>query len=96
MECRYCFLCGKNGLHDRLEKHHIFSGPNRNLSEKYGLVVDLCGESCHRNGSRAAHRNPETAKMLHVYGQKKAMREQGWTAEEFRQVFGKNYLEDEE
>lgn len=29
---------------------------------------------------------------LHEYGQKKAMEEQGWTVDEFRQVFGKNYL----
>jgi hypothetical protein len=29
---------------------------------------------------------------LHEYGQKKAMEEQGWTEDEFRQHFGKNYL----
>jgi hypothetical protein len=32
--------------------------------------------------------------FLHEYGQKKAMQEQGWTADEFRQVFGRNYLRD--
>ena len=45
-----CFLCGKNGAADPLERHHIFGGPNRGKSEKYGLVVLLCGEECHRNG----------------------------------------------
>ena len=31
--------------------------------------------------------------MLHEYGQKKFMNEQGATIDEFRAVFGKNYLE---
>ncbi len=94
MESKYCFLCGRNGSQDRLERHHIFGAANRNLSEKYGLVVYLCGNRCHRNGPKAAHRNKETMAYLHTYGQKKAMKEQSWTAEQFRQVFGKNYLED--
>lgn len=89
---RECFLCGANGNGDPLERHHIFGGANRKLSEKYGLVVYLCGNKCHRNGDYAAHRNADTAKVLHRYGQEKAMREQGWTAEQFRDVFGKNYL----
>lgn len=89
---RECFLCGANGNGDPLERHHIFGGANRKLSEKYGLVVYLCGNSCHRNGDYAAHRNSDTAALLHRYGQAKAMREQGWTAEQFRDVFGKNYL----
>lgn len=29
---------------------------------------------------------------LHEYGQRKAMQENGWTVEQFREVFGKNYL----
>ena len=95
MAYRFCFLCGKNGSQDRLERHHIFGGPNRNKSERYALVVDLCGESCHRNGPKAAHKNAETMEFLHAYGQKKAMRENGWTIEQFRQVFGRNYLEEE-
>jgi hypothetical protein len=95
-EYRSCFLCGRNGSRDRLERHHIFGGPNRDLSEQYGLVVDLCGEQCHRNGPKAAHRSAETMKLLRIYGQKKAMRENGWTAEQFREVFGKNYLEGED
>lgn len=89
---RECFLCGANGNGDPLERHHIFGGANRKLSEKYGLTVYLCGNKCHRNGDYAAHRNADTAKVLHQYGQAKAMREQGWTAEQFRDVFGKNYL----
>jgi hypothetical protein len=29
---------------------------------------------------------------LHQYGQRKAMKENGWTIEQFIEVFGKNYL----
>lgn len=92
MSDRVCFLCGRNGNGDPLERHHIYSGMRRKLSEQYGLVVWLCGSRCHRLGEYSAHQNAEIADYLHRYGQQKAMREQGWTADEFREVFGKNYL----
>ena len=92
-EYKGCFLCGRNGAGDPLERHHIFGGANRKLSEKYGLVVYLCGSRCHRDGKYAVHQNRETADMIHRYGQKKAMSENGWTKEEFRKIFGRNYIE---
>lgn len=88
-----CYLCGRNGRGDRLERHHIFGGPRRKLSEKYGLTVWLCGERCHRTGPYSAHQNDEIADYLHRYGQTKAMQEQGWSKEDFVKVFGKNYLD---
>lgn len=87
-----CFICGRNGRGDRLERHHIFGGANRKLSEKYGLAVYLCGERCHRLGKFSAHQNAKIADYLHKYGQRKAMQEQNWTVEQFIKVFGKNYL----
>lgn len=91
----YCWLCGRNGSEDPLDRHHIFPGAdNRPLSEKYGLVVYLCHERCHIFGKDAVHHNARTMLELQQYGQRKAMDEQGWTVEEFRAVFGKNYLED--
>ena len=89
---RKCFLCGRNGNGDRLERHHIFGAANRPLSEKYGLTVYLCGSRCHRDGAYSVHKNAEVADYLHRYGQRKAMQEQGWTAQEFKEIFGKNYL----
>ena len=89
---RRCWLCGRNGIGDPLEEHHIFGGANRRKSEKYGLKVWLCGNRCHREGYEAVHRNARTQEKLHIYGQLKAMEEQGWTAEEFREVFGKSYV----
>ena len=62
-------------------------------SEKYGLVVLLCHESCHIYGENAVHRNRDVALFLKRWGQNKAMREQGWTEKDFVREFGKNYLE---
>lgn len=87
-----CWLCGRNGSMDQLDKHHIFGGPNRKLSEKYGLVVYLCHHRCHIYGKDAVHNSVDTMKELHEYGQRKAMEDNGWTVDDFRAVFGKNYL----
>lgn len=55
----FCYLCGRNHTADPcgLETHHVFGGPNRKYSERYGLKVRLCGERCHRNGANSVHRN---------------------------------------
>lgn len=89
----YCWLCGRNGKGDPLERHHIFGGPFRNKSEKYGLVVYLCGDRCHRNGRQSVHKNYETRLTISQYGQQKVMREQGWTAEQFISEFGRNWID---
>ena len=92
MEVKKCFICGRNGSGDPLDKHHIFGASNRKKSEKYGLYVWLCHNRCHIFGEYAVHRNKNIMQAMHEYGQRKAMQEQGWTVDEFRQVFGKNYL----
>lgn len=92
MEMKTCFLCGRNGWSDPLDKHHIFGGALRSKSEKYGLYVYLCHKRCHIFGEHSAHRDPEVRLMLQQYGQRKAMQEQGWTIDEFRREFYKNYL----
>jgi hypothetical protein len=92
MRGRSCWLCGRNGNGDPLDKHHIFGGANRKLSEEYGLEVPLCHYRCHQFGPEAVHRNTENMQKLHEYGQALAMERNGWSLEEFRAVFGKNYL----
>lgn len=87
-----CFLCGKNGWSDKLDRHHIFNKHNRNKSEKYGLVVYLCHNECHIFGKNAVHNNRDVDLKLKQYGQQKAMEEQGWSKEDFIKIFGKNYL----
>ena len=90
-QLKECFLCGRNGRGDRLELHHIFGGPRRKLSDKYGLTVWLCGSRCHRDGEYAAHRNADTMEYLHRYGEMKALQD-GMSKAEFIELFGKDYL----
>lgn len=92
---KQCWLCGRNGASDPLDKHHIFGGALRRKSEEYGLYVFLCHHDCHEYGERAAHRNAETAQALHEYGQRLAMEENDWAIDDFRREFGRNYLEEE-
>ena len=89
-----CFLCKRNRHAGRLEVHHIYGGARRKLSTQYGLVVTLC-EECHRTAPHAVHQSADTMQYLHEIGQRKAMEENGWTKEQFMEVFGKNYLEDD-
>ena len=93
---RECWLCGRNGQTDPLDKHHIFGGANRTKSEQYGAWVYLCHSRCHENGPESVHKNAATAQRLHEFGQQLLMEENGWTAEDFRLEFGRNYLDDTE
>lgn len=89
-----CFLCGRNGARDRLEKHHIFGGANRKLSDEDGLFIWICGDRCHRNGRLSAHKSAVTATLLHEIGQKAWEKAYGSRAE-FAKRYGKNFLEAE-
>lgn len=84
-----CYICSRI---TPTEEHHIFSGPNRRLSEKYGLKVYLC-PCCHRDNKTGVHADRERADHLHRIGQ--SAFERNHTRAEFMQIFGKNYLESE-
>ena len=87
----YCFLCGRNGYLDRLEKHHVFFGTkDRKKADEDGLIVWLCGERCHRNGPQSAHRSEMTRKLLQRMGQR-AWESNYGNREEFMKRYGKNY-----
>lgn len=90
MHSGVCFLCGKTGV---LEDHHVFGGPFRAKSERYGLKVGLCGISCHREGKRAVHQCRETAVAIKQYWQIRWMMEYQAGVSDFIREFGKNYLE---
>lgn len=86
-----CFLCGRNGSGDPLERHHVLGASNRKYSEEDGLTVYLCGNRCHRNGKYAAHRNKRTATAL------KELAQIAWESrygdrEAFLRRYGRNYL----
>lgn len=86
-----CYICGKNAQADYwgLDEHHVFSGANRKKSERYGLKVYLCHNSCHLYG---VHKNAELTRQLRADVQKKAMEHYGWTTQDFIKIFGKNYI----
>jgi hypothetical protein len=88
-----CFLCGQNHEYgpNRLEEHHIFFGnPDRKHSEKHGLKVYLCGDACHRNGSKSPHKNRAVDIGLKAMAQ--SVFEETHSREEFMSIFGRNYL----
>lgn len=92
-EAGTCYLCvrlhGDYQHHTDLEEHHIFFGPNRRLSEEYGLKVKLC-PGHHQYGGEAVHRNAGVARYLQREGQKAF--EEHYPGEDFLKIFGRNYL----
>lgn len=83
-----CFICGRYG---QLDTHHIFGAAFRKKSDKYGLTVKLC-RACHTETPNGVHCNKDRMLELKQYGQRRAMKENNWTIEEFRGQFGKNYI----
>lgn len=84
-----CFICQKYGsLYVPLQRHEVFHGPYRQKSKRFGLWVTLCPE-CHIN---VHHADPSLDRWLKRVGQKQAMTHYGWTVEDFRKEFGKDYL----
>lgn len=83
-----CFLCGK---YIPTEEHHIFGGGLRKKSEYYGLKADLC-HWCHNEPPNGAHYNIAVAVYLKKTAQRAAMEHYGWTVEQFREKFGKNWM----
>lgn len=86
----HCFFCSETR---NLERHHIFGGPDRKKSEKYGLCVLLC-HAHHNEPPDGVHFNRERMDYLRRYGQGMAMLMNGWTIEDFIREFGRNYMED--
>lgn len=63
--------------------HHVFNGPNRSLSEKYGFLVPLRPD-WHNMASYSVH-------MDQVFDEKYYEEHYG-SREDFRRKFGKSYL----
>lgn len=83
-----CFYCKTTRY---LEEHHIFGGANRKYSERYGLKVYLCNRD-HNQSPFGVHFNAERMQELHELGQRKFMEHFNASLEDFRKIFGKNYL----
>ncbi len=91
MEERTCFFCGRNGNGDPLERHHVFGGAYRKKSDKYGAVVWLCGNKCHREGPQSMHKNVYNNRFLKRIFQRRIMEREHWDMDRWIKEFGKNY-----
>ena len=87
-----CYICGRSENGDPLDKHHVFGGAMRSKSEKYGLTVYLHHTQCHIFGANSVHKNAEINNALKAKVQAKAMKYYGWSVDDFRNKFYKNYL----
>ena len=90
-----CYICGNT--YD-LDKHHIYGGGNRQVSEANGFWVYLCKRH-HTMSCYAVHPLPgvewygeENKKMLQTACQK--VYERTHTREEFIRLIGKNYIDE--
>lgn len=81
-----CYICH---AHCQTDVHHIFEGSNRKASDDYGLTIDIC-RVCHRD----IHRNPKKYEWLKEKAQIFAMQYKGWTIDQWRKLFRKNYRGD--
>ena len=90
-ECYLCERLGEPRSWAYLEKHHIFDGPNKKISEENGFTVKLCVDH-HREGPRAVHRNIDMMRLLQRDAQRKY--EQSHSRKQFMELIGRNYLED--
>lgn len=83
-----CYICGR---YLTLERHHVFGGARRSISEKYGAVAELC-HYCHNEPPNGVHFNKANRLALQSEFQRKLMRENNWTVEDFIQIFSKSYI----
>jgi hypothetical protein len=80
--------CAECGSTINIHKHHVFGGPNRRISEKYGMTEYLC-MLCH-TGPAGIHFNQE---MNLRYKQKhQILFEDRYGHEMWMKLIGKNYL----
>lgn len=89
MEQKTCWVCGTT---QNIHKHHIFGGPNRKISEKHGMTVNLCME--HHTGNCGVHFNKTLDLQLKQMAQKNF--ETLFGHDEFMKVIRRNYLDEME
>ncbi len=91
-----CYLCERLGMiryWTYLERHHVFDGPNRAVSEENGFTVRLC-VGHHREGPDAVHKNANMMRILQRDVQRTY--EKTNSREEFFRLLGRNYLDGED
>jgi len=81
-----CAICGSENM---VETHHVFFGPNRKLSEKYNMKIDLCHYH-HQDHSQGIHHNKDFDICIKQIYQRKFI--EHYPDLDFLKIFGKNYL----
>lgn len=81
---RFCYRCGRYGPE---HWHHIFNASNKKRSEKYGAMIHVCYQ-CHEQ----IHRK-EMDKYKQI-GQKGVMDIYQMSEQDFREIFGRSYLKE--
>ena len=85
---KVCYITGEDY---NLHRHHVFNGANKDLSEKYGLVIYLRAD-WHNLEKYSIHRDAALNRRIKAEVQQIAMEYYDWTVEDFIRIFGKNYL----
>lgn len=85
-DLKYCCICGRSDP----QMHHVFEGPDRKLSDKYGLILPLC-LAHHTEGPDAVHINNVVNRALKMYAQSVFEHKIG-TREKFMNEFRKSYI----
>lgn len=85
----FCAICFQ--FAPKLQRHEVFhndmGGTLREKSKRYGLWISVC-PVCHAR----IHAKPKAAEDLKAKAQRMAMKQYGWTVEEWRELFGKSYV----
>ena len=84
-----CLICNRRDK--ALHRHEVFHGTlYRERSKAYGCWVTLCYE-CH---AKLHQKDSALDKGVKQTIQNCAMRHYGWSVDDFRERFGKNYLDE--
>ena len=87
-----CYMCNR-GI--PTEVHHIYFGAkNRKVSDRHGFIVHLCND-CHR-GTNGVH--GKYGYLVDTYLKKSCQLkyEETHTRQEFMDLIGRNYIEEDE
>ena len=85
-DMEHCIVTGDGNV----AIHHVFNGPNRQLSERYGFLVPLRPD-WHNMTPYSVHMNQRFDEALKRRAQSYYEGHYG-SREKFRQEFGKSYL----
>ena len=91
---RECYVCRhKFGIKNdgQLDRHHVFGGSRRQISEQYGLTVYLCREHHTLQNGYSVHFDAELRHWLQARAQDALAQQVG--EDQAIEILGKNYKE---